>query len=87
MQVWQLFLVGVAGWMNRKQHQVIEYLTEENRVLREQIGRRRLSFSEAPKRRPATKAKTIGLNRLKDIAQVASPQTLLGWYRDLIARK
>ena len=35
----------------------------------------------------AAKAKTIGLGRLKALAQVASPQTLLKWYRDLIARK
>ena len=32
MQPWQLVLIGVAGWMNRKQQQVIEYLLEENRV-------------------------------------------------------
>ena len=87
MQPWQSILVGVAGWMNRKQQQAIEYLLEENRVLREQIGKKRLSFSEAQKRRLAAKAKAIGLSRLNDLAQVAGPQTLLRWYRELIARK
>ena len=87
MQPWQLLLAGVAGWMNRKHQQVIEYLLEENRILREQLGKKRLSFSEVQKRRLAAKAKTIGLGRLKVIAQVASPQTLLKWFRDLIARK
>ena len=33
-------VVSVAGWMNQRQQQVIEYLVEENRVLREQIGTR-----------------------------------------------
>ena len=87
MQTWQLMLVGVAGWMNRKQQQAIEYLLEENRVLREQISKERLTFSEAQKRGLAVKAKALGLSRLKNIAQVASPQTLLRWYRELIARK
>jgi|SRR5437016_9367546 len=41
------FLVtSVAGWMNQHQHHVINYLIEENRVLREQIGNRRLRFSD-----------------------------------------
>jgi putative transposase len=87
MQPWQLLLAGVAGWMNRRQQQVMEYLVEENRILREQIGRKRLSFSDSQKRRLAAKAKGLGLGRLKGIVQVASPETLLRWYRELIAGK
>jgi len=33
-------LVAVAGWLNQRQLQVIDYLREENRVLREQLGGR-----------------------------------------------
>ena len=36
-------LMAVAGWMNQRQLQVIDYLREENRVLREQLGERRLA--------------------------------------------
>jgi len=35
-------LIAVAGWMNQRQLEIIDYLREENRVLREQLGRRRL---------------------------------------------
>ena len=87
MQLWQLLFIGVAGWMNRKQAQLIEYILEENRVLRELMGRKRLRFSEAQKRRLAAKARGISLGRLKEIARVVSPQTLIKWYRDLIAGK
>jgi hypothetical protein len=31
-------LIAVAGWMNQRQPQMIDYLREENRVLREQLG-------------------------------------------------
>ena len=39
------FLV-VAGWLNRTQQKVIEYLVEENRILTAQIGRHRLRFTD-----------------------------------------
>jgi putative transposase len=87
MQPWQLLLIGVAGWMNRKQQQVIEYLLEENRVLREQIGKNRLSLTDRQRRRLAGKAKAVGAKGLKEFARVATPQALLRWYRNLIAGK
>ena len=40
--IFQLCVSAVAGWVNRGQQQVIEYLLEENRGLREQLGGRRL---------------------------------------------
>ena len=38
---WTLFTVAVAGWMSQQQQEVIAYLREENRILREQLGRKR----------------------------------------------
>jgi hypothetical protein len=52
-------VVSVAGWMNQHQQQVIEYLMEENQVLREQIGTRRMRFSDDQRRRLAAKAKKL----------------------------
>ncbi len=46
-----------AGWVNRHQQDVIEYLQEENRALREQLGGKRLRFSDQQRRRLAAKAK------------------------------
>jgi hypothetical protein len=42
---WQILLVALAGWVNRHQLEVIAYLREENRVLREQLGNRRLRLT------------------------------------------
>jgi hypothetical protein len=49
----------IAGWINRDQQQIIEYLMEDNRVLREQIGSQRLRFSDDQRRRLAAKAKKL----------------------------
>jgi hypothetical protein len=46
-----ILLLVFAGWVNRSQAEVIEYRQEENRVLREQLGGRRLRFTAI--RRPA----------------------------------
>jgi len=45
-----------AGWVNRHQLNVIDYLQEENRVLKERLGGRRIRFTDAERRRLARKA-------------------------------
>ena len=83
----QLLVLIFAGWVNRSQQNVIEYLEEENRVLREQLGGKRLRFSDQQRRRLAVKAKSIGRRGLSQIGTLVTPDTLLRWYRQLIARK
>jgi hypothetical protein len=83
----QFLLVTLAGWVNRGQQDVIGYLQEENRVLREHLGSRRLHFTDAQRSRLANKVKAIGRQTLSGIGPVVTPDTLLRWYRTLIARK
>jgi hypothetical protein len=80
-------VISFAGWMNQWQQQVIQYLVEENRVLREQIGDRRLRFSDNQRRRLAARAKKIGRKLLNEVATIVTPETLLAWHRKLIAKK
>ena len=46
----RLLLVTLAGWVNRHQQEVIEYLVEENRVLREQLKGRRVRLTDDQRR-------------------------------------
>jgi len=80
-------VIAVSGWMNQRQLQVIDYLREENRVLREQLGGRRLHLNDNQRRRLATKAKGLGRKILAEVATIVTPETLLGWHRKLIAQK
>ena len=80
-------VVSIAGWMNQRQHQVIEYLVEENRVLREQIGNRRMRFTDSQRCRLALRAKKLSRKVLAQVATIVTPQTLLAWHRKLIAKK
>ncbi len=83
----QFLMLTFAGWVNRTQQNVIEYLQEENRVLRKQLGGKRLRFTDRQRRRLAAKAKAIGRKGLFEIATLVTPGTLLRWYRRLIAKK
>src|SRR5947199_7213869 len=83
----QFLVIAIAGWMNQRQLQVIEYLREENRVLREQLGHRRFRFNDDQRRRLAVRAKGLERKLLAEVASLVTPDTLLAWHRKLIADK
>src|SRR4051794_16972693 len=66
---------------------MIEYLREENRVLREQLGDRRLRLTDDQRCRLAARAKGLGRKVLAELATIVTPETLLRWHQRLIAEK
>jgi hypothetical protein len=82
-----VLIAMVAGWLQRHQQQVITYLQEENRVLKAQLGGRRLRLTDTERRRLAALAHPLGRQRLKAMATLVTPDTLLRWYHRLIAQK
>ena len=85
----QLLLATFAGWVGRQQADVIAYLIEENRILKQQLesGGRRLRFTDDQRRRLAAKGKPLGRKALSKIATIVTPDTILAWHRRLIAAK
>ncbi len=82
-----IFLVYLlAGWLNREQQKILEYLQEENRVLTEQLDGR-LRLTDEQRRRLAAKGKELGRKLLEEVATLVTPDTILRWHRQLIARK
>jgi len=77
----------MAGWVNRSQQDVIEYLQTENQVYRELLGKKRPRFNDDQRRRLAAKAKKLGRKALSKMDCIVTPDTLLRWYRNLIAKK
>ena len=83
----QFLLLTLTGWMTRDHQRVTEYLLAENAVLRQQLRGRRLRFTDAQRRRLATPAKKLGRKVLRQLDTLVTPDTLLRWYRRLVARK
>lgn len=79
-------LAYVTGVVNQEVLLQVEYLAAENRILRAHVpARLRLSHDEH-----ATLGeigKRLGRKGLAKVAQVAKPETILGWWRKLVAQK
>ena len=86
LQVLQFLVVAVAGWINQQPRDVIDSLQEENRVLREPLGPGRLRVTDAQRRRLAAQATRLGRRVRRDRHTLVTPETLLRWHRQLIAR-
>jgi transposase len=87
MDPFRLLLISLAGWLNQQQQEVIDYLQEENRVLREQLAGQRLRFNDDQRRRLAVRAKKLGRRMLHELTTIVTAATLLAWHRRLIAKK
>ncbi len=83
----QMFVMMLAGWVNEQQRAVHAYLKEENRVLRELHGKKRLRFNDDQRRRLAAKGHALGRRVLREFEPIVTPDTILRWHRELIARK
>ena len=83
----QFLVLTFAGWVNRHQDDLIDYLREENRVLREHLGPRPLRLTDAQRRRLAVRGHKLGRRILTQVAGIVTPDTILRWYRRLIAKK
>jgi hypothetical protein len=80
----------LAAWIGtclaRRQERLIEYLKEENAVLVEKLGGK-VGLTDADRRRLARLGQLIGRKALGSVASVATPDTILRWYRELVATK
>ena len=74
----QFLVLTFAGWVNRHQDDLIAYLREENRVLREHLGPRPLRLTDAQRRRLAVRGQKLGRCVLMQVAGIVTPDTRSG---------
>jgi len=87
LQPWHLLLIALAGWLNREFEAALEFQRAEIQVLLELVGKRRLLLNDDQRGRLALKGKLLGRKALSELATIVTPDTLLRWHRQLIARK
>src|ERR1700720_1202900 len=83
---WVRLLAYVTGSVNQELLLQNEYLAAENRILRTKLPAR-LRLSDPERVTLAEIGKRVGRKALREIASVAKPDTILAWYRKLIAQK
>lgn len=87
MSALQMWLAVLIGWLDRQEREALAYLIEENRILRAQLGERRPRLTDDDRRRLAVRAFRVGRRALGQVATIVTPDTLLRWHRQLVARK
>src|SRR5262245_52765640 len=83
---WAQLLAYVTGLVNQRLLLQCEYLVAENRILRSHLPAN-LRLFDSERRTLAEIGKRLGRKLLSEVACVAKPDTILGWYRRLIARR
>jgi len=83
---WVRILAYITGTVDQELLLRNEYLAAENRILKVQL-KTPLRLTDAERMTLAEIAHRLGRKALEDVANVVKPDTLLGWYRRLIARK
>ena len=83
---WARILAYVTGTVDQELLARIEYLAAENRILKAQL-KGRLKLSDAEQATLAEIGHRLGRKVLAEVATVARPETILAWYRELVARK
>ena len=83
---WARILAYITGTVDQELLLRNEYLVAENRILKAQI-KTRLRLTDAERVTLAEIAHRLGRKALEDVANIVRPDTLVGWYRRLVARK
>src|SRR5262245_10233345 len=83
---WARILAYVTGTVDQELLARNEYLAAENRVLKAQL-KGRIRLSDAERAVLGEIAHRLGRKALAEVATIAKPDTILAWYRKLVARK
>ena len=87
LQPWHLMFFVFAGWVNRQQQEVIDDLRTENQVLKEKLDKKRILLNDDQRRRLGVKGKLLGRKLLEEFGTLFTPDTILRWHRELVAKK
>ena len=87
LQPWHILLACLCSLVNQRQQQIIEFQNAQIDALLKQLGKKRLLLDDDQRRLLAMKAHAIGRKALREITTIFTPDTILRWHRELIAKK
>ncbi len=85
LQPLDFLLVILAGWLQYRQQQIIEFQNDQIMSLLKQLGKKRILLTDDQRRLLAVKGKALGRKTLRELTTIVTPDTILRWHRELIA--
>ncbi len=87
LQPWQLAFAILSGWVHQRQQQIIEFQNSEILSLMQSQGKKRMLLTDDQRRLLAVKGKALGRKTLLELTTIVTPDTILRWHRELVAKK
>lgn len=87
LQTWHILLAALCGTVNQRQQQIIECQNAQIEALLKKLGHKRLLLDDEQRRLLAVKAHVIGRKALLELTTIVTPDTILRWHRELVAKK
>lgn len=84
---WQLLVMILAGWINDQQQKIIDFYRAQLEALMKAQGKKRLLLADEQRRILAVKGQSLGRKTLMELNTIVTPDTILRWHRNLVARK
>ncbi|MEO2025881.1 MAG: hypothetical protein ABGZ23_08360 [Fuerstiella sp.] len=87
LQTWHILLAALCGMVNERQQQIIRFQNAQIEALLKKLGKKRLLLDDDQRRLLAVKAHAIGRKALLELTTIFTPDTILRWHRQLVAKK
>ncbi len=83
----ELMLIALVGWVSHRQQLMIQFQNDQIEALLKKLGKKRILLSDDQRRVLAVKGKVLGRKALHELTTIVTPDTILRWHRELVARK
>jgi putative transposase len=87
LQPWQLLFAALCGWVTQRQQRMIAFQNTQIESLLQKLGQKRLLLTDDQRRLLAVKGHALGRKALRELTTIVTPDTILRWHRELVARK
>ena len=87
LQPCHILLAALIGWASQRQQQIIEFQNDQIQALLKLLGKKRVLLTDDQRRVLAVKGHALGRKALRELTTIVTPDTILRWHRELVAKK